>query len=71
MRLRIGAVTLVGLLALASPGLGSAPQEDTGLEIGVKAPEFTLKDQSGEERSLGDFLVKGKVALVFYRSADW
>jgi peroxiredoxin len=56
---------------MASPGIASSPQEETGLEVGTRAPKFTLKDQSGEERSLGEFLGKDKVALVFYRSADW
>ena len=48
-----------------------APDEQTGLKVGEKAPRFTLKDQEGKERSLDEFLGKGKVALVFYRSADW
>jgi thiol-disulfide isomerase/thioredoxin len=39
--------------------------------IGANAPKFTLKDQKGEERSLDEFVKRGKVALVFYRSADW
>ena len=35
------------------------------LEIGTKAPEFTLRDQNGEFRSLSDY--KGqKVILYFY-----
>ncbi len=48
-----------------------APEEQTGLKVGATAPRFTLKDQEGKERSLDEFLNKGKVALVFYRSADW
>jgi cytochrome oxidase Cu insertion factor (SCO1/SenC/PrrC family) len=48
-----------------------APEEQTGLKVGTKAPTFTLKDQEGKERTLDEFLKKGKVALVFYRSADW
>ena len=35
------------------------------LEIGTKAPAFTLPDQNGEMRSLSDFLGK-KVILYFY-----
>ena len=35
------------------------------LQIGEKAPNFTLKDQEGREVSLGDFLGK-KVVLYFY-----
>jgi hypothetical protein len=44
---------------------------NTGLAVGQKAPSFLLEDQAGTERSLDEFLKKGKVALVFYRSADW
>ena len=35
------------------------------LETGIKAPEFTLKNQDGEEVSLKDFRGK-KVILYFY-----
>ena len=35
------------------------------LQIGMKAPEFTLKNQHGEEVRLADFLGK-KVVLYFY-----
>lgn len=45
--------------------------DNTGLKVGEKAPAFTLKDQSGKERSLDEFLKTGKVAIVFYRSAAW
>jgi cytochrome oxidase Cu insertion factor (SCO1/SenC/PrrC family) len=46
-------------------------EESTGLKVGERAPKFTLKDQEGRERSLDEFLGKGRIALVFYRSADW
>jgi cytochrome oxidase Cu insertion factor (SCO1/SenC/PrrC family) len=67
--------TVIALLA-TSPAWAQdkgkpAPEEQTGLKVGEKATRFTLKDQEGEERSLDDLLRKGKVALVFYRSADW
>ena len=35
------------------------------LEIGTRAPEFTLPDQNGEMRSLSDYLDQ-KVILCFY-----
>jgi cytochrome oxidase Cu insertion factor (SCO1/SenC/PrrC family) len=61
------------LLASLAPGLAadSAPEAKTGLKVGTKAPAFSLKDQAGKERTLDEFRQKGKVALVFYRSAGW
>ena len=35
------------------------------LEVGTKAPDFTLPDQNGESRSLSDYLGR-KVILYFY-----
>ena len=74
----IRSIALATALLLATePAPGSqgqgkpAPEGQTGLKVGEKAPKFTLKDQQGAERSLDELLKKGKVALVFYRSADW
>ena len=65
-------LSLLSVPNLRAQGKGKpAPEEQTGLKVGAKAPKFTLKDQEGKERSLDEFLGKGKVALVFYRSADW
>ena len=41
------------------------------IAVGDKAPGFRLNDQSGTEHTLQSLLAKGKVALVFYRSAEW
>ena len=62
-----------GLLVGAGAVLAAdpAPDEKTGLMVGEKAPEFKLKDQAGEERTLTTLLKDGPVALVFYRSASW
>jgi len=38
------------------------------LEIGSKAPAFTLADQNGEMRSLSDF--KGKKVVLYFYSKD-
>jgi len=69
---RIWGITL-GLLLGTGVALGAnpAPKEKTGLNVGEKAPEFKLKDQTGEERSLTALLEEGNVALVFFRSASW
>ena len=66
------AIALLAALNVQVKAQGKpAPEELTGLKVGAKAPSFSLKDQQGKERSLDEFLKKGKVALVFYRSADW
>lgn len=76
MRSRFGLFTcLVGIAVGATDARGQggkpAPEGMTGLKVGSTAPKFTLKDQQGKERSLDELLKQGKVALVFYRSADW
>jgi hypothetical protein len=43
----------------------------TGPEIGTRVPEFTLPDQDGKARALGDLTGPAGLLLVFYRSADW
>jgi cytochrome oxidase Cu insertion factor (SCO1/SenC/PrrC family) len=74
MRFIPTAVLAGGLLLATLATSGKADDtadEKTGLKVGTKAPAFTLKDQSGRERSLDELLRKGTVALVFYRSASW
>jgi cytochrome oxidase Cu insertion factor (SCO1/SenC/PrrC family) len=61
----------LALAVAAAANAAPAPEEKTALKVGEKAPEFTLKDQTGNERSLRDLLKGGAVALVFYRSASW
>ena len=67
----------VGVLAVAvvcvpqAPAPAAPPEQKTSVEVGAKAPTFTLKDQDGKERSLDEFRKKGAVAVVFYRSAKW
>ena len=65
------ALLLVATTAWSQTKGKPAHEEQTGLKVGEKAPKFTLKDQEGRGRTLDEFLGKGKVALVFYRSADW
>jgi hypothetical protein len=61
---------LLAMLAVCSQADGGS-DDKTGLKVGSKAPAFLLKDQDGKQRSLDEFLKKGTVALVFYRSAGW
>ena len=49
----------------------AAPADMTGLKVGEKAPDFSLKAQDGKTYTLSEVAKKGTVALVFYRSADW
>jgi cytochrome oxidase Cu insertion factor (SCO1/SenC/PrrC family) len=69
--LAVAAILLAAQSAWAQDRAKSAAEKQTGLRVGEKAPKFALKDQAGRERSLDEFLQKGKLALVFYRSADW
>lgn len=59
----------------ASPSAESSNESDEKLtqriSVGDKAPGFRLPDQTGKQRTLDELLANGKVALVFYRSADW
>jgi cytochrome oxidase Cu insertion factor (SCO1/SenC/PrrC family) len=63
-------LSFAAVLVAAGTAAAQAPDK-TGLKVETKAPAFTLKDQNGKERTLEEFLKKGKVALVFYRSASW
>ena len=50
----------------------SSTSQQTRIEIGNKAPDFTLNDGAGKTHQLSEVLKKhSMVALVFYRSADW
>ncbi len=40
--------------------------EVKALRLGMIAPDFTLKDDNGVERSLHDYLGKKNVVLAFY-----
>ena len=40
------------------------------LDIGAKAPDFTVEDQTGSEIKLGDIYKKGITLVYFYPKAD-
>lgn len=72
--LRWSALLLVtSFLAAVLPAAGqeTVRPSDPGLKVGEKAPTFHLKSAEGTEVALTNLLSRGKVALVFYRSADW
>ena len=57
-------LTTVILIATAS-GEKAVTTPDT-LKAGMIAPDFTLKDEEGVERSLSDYLGKKNIVLAFY-----
>ncbi len=60
MRRRLGIAAGILLLSLVAPlGLRA-------LNVGDKAPDFTLPDQNGNKVSLSQFLGKKNVVLAFY-----
>lgn len=67
----VAAVLLSGLGAAIA--IGAEKNAGHGIPAGAKSPSFSLVDQNGKKRSLADLSgpQKRKVALVFYRSADW
>ena len=42
-----------------------------GPQIGDPVPEFTLRDQNGQSRTLSSLIGPKGLMLVFFRSADW
>ena len=63
----------ISCLAAALPAVGQEPVRlgEHGLKVGEKAPAFRLQSAEGQEYTLTNLLARGKVALVFYRSANW
>jgi hypothetical protein len=65
-------LVLLAVLRNSQSSRDPALPEKAGLEVGNRAPEFGLEDQTGRKRSLDDLLRESKyVALVFFRSAHW
>lgn len=61
-----------GLLAITFIVASNLQGDDVGLNVGDEAPAFQLKNQDGKDVSLAELTANhDKVALAFYRSADW
>ncbi len=71
----LGVGGLVAFTGLAVAGGWMLAKEleplQIGLSIGSRAPDFALIDQRGNVANLPPLLTRGKLALVFFRSADW
>lgn len=57
---------LLGVLLLAQGLLGAWPDVARALDVGTKAPDFTLPSTTGSPISLGQFRGKKLVLLEFY-----
>jgi hypothetical protein len=75
--MKIGALVLffVGFFAIPSgeqnPSTSHAIAPSVGLQIGQKAPAFSLPDQFGHEQSIDTLKGSKGTVLLFFRSADW
>lgn len=72
MRLR-AVLLMLWVLTLVAPRMGQvwAQEKKEGpapstLKVGDEAPDFTLRDNKGQQVSLHDFKGKKNVALAFY-----
>ena len=62
-------------LGVLSSGARQSPAKinikQLGPQVGEKAPDFDLQDQSGKRWSRDSVMGPKGAMLVFYRSADW
>ena len=80
-RVRLGAFAAVPALAVTLAGAATLAQtagpastvdvQAIGPKVGDTAPDFSLRDQRGDTRSLKALLGPKGAVLVFFRSADW
>jgi peroxiredoxin len=64
-------LALTLLLAAISQTPLHATLQAKAIEVGMRAPSFTLKDQNDRDVVLEELLNKGPVAVVFIRSIEW
>ena len=58
-------ILITAILIPTASGEKAVTTPDT-LKVGMIAPDFTLKDEEGVERSLSDYLGKKNIVLAFY-----
>ena len=79
LRSQIASALALALLAIGADRSGAqsgqlaatVDVERIGPQIGASLPDFTLRDQNGEARSLKSLLGPNGALIVFFRSADW
>jgi hypothetical protein len=59
-----------GSASVAAGAARDEPEQHPDINIGERAPTFSLKDQTDRARSLDELLKGGKLALVFVRSPN-
>ena len=60
------AVSVMTAILIATVSGEKAVTTPDTLKVGMIAPDFTLKDEEGVERSLSDYLGKKNIVLAFY-----
>jgi cytochrome oxidase Cu insertion factor (SCO1/SenC/PrrC family) len=55
----------------ANTPAGTPDVEAVGPQVGDALPDFSLRDQRGQVRSLKSLLGTNGAVIVFFRSADW
>ena len=66
LNLSVLAVILTTVILIAAASGEKAVTTPDTLKVGMIAPDFTLKDEAGVERSLSDYLGKKNIVLAFY-----
>lgn len=61
-----GVILLATMLLTPSLLAEKEVEKSKELEVGMIAPNFTLKDETDTERNLNEFLGKKNVVLAFY-----
>ena len=62
----IGVVLLFTMILTPAVLAEKEVEKPKELTVGMVAPDFKLKDETGKERSLNEFLGKKNVVLAFY-----
>ena len=62
----VGVILLATMLLTPSLLAEKEVEKPKELEVGMIAPNFTLKDETNTERNLNEFLGKKNVVLAFY-----
>ncbi|MYA70118.1 redoxin domain-containing protein [Candidatus Poribacteria bacterium] len=66
LNLSVLAVILTTVILIAAASGEKAVTTPNTLKVGMIAPDFTLKDEEGVERSLSDYIGQKSVVLAFY-----